>query len=110
MHRAAESGSSRAFHCLGVNYIKGDGVEQDLDRALDYLQKSAEGGCIQAFAVVGAVLIQKGEMEEGCLNYRKAALCGLSDKDVFDVLRDGYKEGYYQGGVCLHPEGKSESE
>lgn len=28
------------------------------------------------------------------LNYRKAAMCGVKDKNLFETLRLGYKYGY----------------
>lgn len=69
-------------------------MEQDTDRAMEYLQKAAELGYAQGFAAIGNLLEQKGSIEEGFLNYRKAAICGYCDKELFDVLRDGYKYGY----------------
>ena len=39
--RAAEAGSSSAAHNLGLCYMKGDGVEQNLNVALEYFQKAA---------------------------------------------------------------------
>ena len=41
-HLAAEAGSSSAAHYLGGFYMKGDGVGQDVDKALEYFQKAAD--------------------------------------------------------------------
>ena len=92
--RVAEAGEAEAAFNLGVCYSQGDGVEQDTDRAMEYLQKAAELGYAQGFAAIGNLLEQKGSIEEGFLNYRKAAICGYCDKELFGVLRDGYKYGY----------------
>ena len=93
-HRAVEAGSGHAAFNLGGCYLKGDGVEQDMEKALEYFQKSAELGFIPAFSMIGNFLMDKGDIEEGMLNYRKAAICGLNDDDLFNILRDGFAEGY----------------
>ena len=92
--RAAEAGNAEAACRLGYCYLEGDGVEQDVDRALEYYQKAVELGYVQAFADFGNILVQKGAIKEGYINIRKAAICGLSNKAVFDVLRKGYMGGY----------------
>ena len=46
--RAAEAGSSKATCAIGYCYLRGDGVEQDTDRALEHFQKAAELGMVQA--------------------------------------------------------------
>lgn len=92
--RAAEAGSPRGTFSLGRCYEEGDGVEQNLDRALEYCQKAAELGNIDAFVAVGRLCIQKGEMDEAVLNLRKAVICGLSDIDQFNGLRACYRGEY----------------
>ena len=92
--RAAEAGSSSAAHNLGLCYMKGDGVEQNLNVALEYFQKAASLGGAQAFVLIGSILMQQGATEEGYLNFRKAAMCGLDDKSLSKVLRMGYRNGY----------------
>ena len=93
-HRALEAGSGLAAFSLGCCYYQGDGVEKDIDKALEYLQKAAELGFIKAFHNIGILLVSKGEIEEAMLNYRKAAICGDSHESVFKSLRDGFKDGY----------------
>ena len=92
--RALEAGSGNAAVSLAGCYYHGDGVAQDNDMALEYLQKSAELGYIRAFSLIGAILMIKGELEEAMLNYRKAVVCGMSDDGLFDALRKGFKDGY----------------
>ena len=99
--RAAEAGSAGAARALGVCYLKGNGMEQNNDRALEYFQKAAELGCVEAFSVIGNILLQKALAEakkdlaeEGFLNYRKAAMCGVSAEVVFNMVREGYKLGF----------------
>ena len=38
--------------------------------------------------------MQEGLVEEGYLYYRKAVMCGLSETPLFDMMRNGYKDGY----------------
>ena len=93
-HRAVEAGSGRAAYSIGGCYTKGDGVEQDIDKALEYYQKATELEYIPAFQIVGVILLERGEIEEGMLNYRKAAICGLIFDSLFDELRNGFKHGF----------------
>ena len=44
--------------------------------------------------MIGTTLIKEGEIEEAMLNYRKAAICGMSeDETLFNTLRFGFREG-----------------
>lgn len=35
-----------------------------------------------------------GEFELALLNYRKAAICGLDDEDLFKEIREGFRAGF----------------
>ena len=94
LHRSVEAGSGCAAFNLGRCYLKGDGVGQDNDKALEYFQKGADLGYIPAFSMIGHLLLYKGEIEEGMLNFRKAAMCGMSEDILFDQLREGFYYGY----------------
>ena len=93
-HHAVEAGSGIAAYSIGQCHVRGDCVDKDYDKALEYFQKSADLGYIPAFHIVGTILMTKGETEEGMLNLRKAAICGMSEEKLFEQLRDGFKEGY----------------
>ena len=93
-HRAVEAGSGKAAYLIGNLYLTGDGVDQDEDIALDYIQKAADLGNVFAFHVVGMILVNKGDIEDGMLNYRKAVICGMSDDGLFNTLRSGFREEY----------------
>ena len=92
-HRALEAGSGKAGYILGA-YYSDDGVEQDIEKSLEYYQKSVDLGFSPSFMLMGHVLKNKGDIEEAMLNYRKAAMCGMSDKYIFDQLRTGFKCGF----------------
>lgn len=118
LQRALEAGCGKAAYNTGVNYLKGDGVEQDEEVAMEYFQKAADLGSVIAFYTLGNILMEKGEIEEAMLNYRKAAICGMSDEcewlfaicglsddsifsslrtkedRLFNMLRKGFKDGY----------------
>ena len=118
LQRALEAGCGKAAYNTGVNYLKGDGVEQDEEVAMEYFQKAADLGTVIAFYTLGNILMEKGEIEEAMLNYRKAAICGMSDEcewlfaicglsddsifsslrtkedRLFNMLRKGFKDGY----------------
>ena len=66
-------GSSLATYSLGRCHMNGNGVEQDIGRALEHFQRAAELGYVQAFADIGDVVqafadigdirLQKGEQD-----------------------------------------------
>ena len=93
-HRAIEAGSGKAALLLGGCYSNGDGVDKDIEKALEYFQKAADLGFSPAFALIGNLLMKKGEVEEGMLNFRKAVMCGYCNDDLFNKLRNGFKYGY----------------
>ena len=82
-----------AAYNIGNIYFTGDGVDKDIEKALEYYQKASELDCIPAFRNIGQILIYKEEIEEGMLNFRKAAMCGLSGDYLFDLLRNGFRDG-----------------
>ena len=76
-------------------YEEGDGVKQDIEKAIEYSQKSAGLGFIPSYFQLGSLLLfERGEIEEGLLNYRKAVMCGMNEEYIFDELREGFKDGY----------------
>ena len=93
-HRAMEAGDGKAAFILGARYYQGDGVEQDIEKALEYHCKAAELDFIPAFNLIGFLLMLKGEIGEAMLNLRKAAICGDSSEHLFDELRQGFVNGY----------------
>ena len=92
--RAVEAGNGKAAYSLGYCYWQGDGVDKDCDKAMEYFSKAADHGYVPAFFVMGSILVQKGDIEEGVLNIRKAAVCGLCDENLFGVLRNGFRDGF----------------
>ena len=93
-HRAIEAGSGKAACSLGMCYLQGDGVDLDVEKALEYCQRAVELGFEPAYSSVGYILMERGEIEEGMLNFRKAAMCGTDDKNIFDELRRGFNDGF----------------
>ena len=93
-HRAVDVGEGRAADDLGQCYLKGDGVEQDIEKALEHYQKAVDLGWIPAFITIGGLLFQRGEIYEGMLNYRKAAMCGWTSDSLFKAIRFGFTNGW----------------
>ena len=94
--RAVEAGSAKAAIMLASCYQHGDGVGQDDAMRLFYLKKACEiGSEPKAFWELGDYVMDTEEdVEEAMLNYRKAAICGMSDDIVFEALRFGFKKGF----------------
>ena len=92
--RAVEAGSAKAAMMLAECYQDGDGVEKDDAMRLFYLKKACEIGTEpNAFWELGAYFMDTEEVEEGMLNFRKAAICGMSDDYLFEALRFGFMNG-----------------
>ena len=70
-----DAGDGSAAFRIGTRYMQGNGVEQDYDKALEYYQLATDLGWIPAFYPIGLILVYAGEIEEGMLNFRKAAIC-----------------------------------
>ena len=63
---------------------------------LEYLQKSASLGYVPAYFMIYALQFDKGNIEEGILNLRKAVICGISRDEFFTSLRDGLEKATSQ--------------
>ena len=95
MQRAAIEGFGKASHFLGNCYRCGqNNIERNINLAIEYYKQAGDNGSVQSYACAGEALFQKGEIEYAMLYYRKAAMCGLSNEDLFTQLRDGFGEGY----------------
>ena len=93
--RAVEAGSARAAIKLASIYNAGDVVGNDDAKRLFYLKKACEiGSEPNAFCKLGRYLMDQGEIEEAMLNFRKAAICGMEDDHLFQLLRNGFKKGF----------------
>ncbi len=60
----ARAGDTEAQYELGVMYLKGQGVEQDREQALLWLQKASDGGDQQATSKLGRVKKEQEKFEE----------------------------------------------
>ena len=93
-HRSMEAGSGHAAFNLSRCFKYGDGVKQDIEKAIEYSQKSAGHGFAPSYVQLGRLLLGRGEIEEGMLNLRKASMCGMNEKFIFDKLKIGFKYGF----------------
>ena len=60
----AKAGDAEAQYELGIMYLKGQGVEQDREEALLWLQKASDGGNEQATSKLGRVKQQQEKFEQ----------------------------------------------
>lgn len=98
----AEKGNPTAMFQLGCRYHIGDGVEQDIDKAVEWWQKSHKAGNIESTHNLGCYYLQEDESEKGIkyLNQSSAADYILS----YHALGEYYlshveKEGFIQKGI-----------
>ena len=96
INRAADKGSGKASHFLGFLYTNGDEVVcKDIDKALVNLQAAADRGVTEAFKDMAFNLImEKGDIENAMLNFRKAAVCGVTDEELHTEIREGFRAGF----------------
>ena len=92
MMQKAESGDTEAMRSLAVEYMKRwDGESDDFDKALDWLDKAAELGNVEAIAEMADVY-RKHHMLEKAFSYEeKAANLGRA-KSMYNLsihYRDG---------------------
>ena len=96
--RGVEAGSELSAIKLAFLYWQGYRsnlrIRQDYDKSLEYFQKGVELGSVSAFITIGDIFMQRGEIEEAFLNYRKAVMCGMCNDDLFKTLRTAFKDGY----------------
>ena len=94
MKRASEGGYGKAHYHLADCYSLGEAVDRDTEQALIHYQAAASQGCVKAFVDIGKVLKKmNGKIEEYLLNFRKAAMCGVCDDELFTELRDAFSDG-----------------
>ena len=60
----AEAGDVDAQYELGVMYLKGQGVEQDREQAVQWLQKASDGGSLQATSKLSRMQKQQDKFEQ----------------------------------------------
>ena len=93
--RAADAGFGKASHFLGFHYMNGDMVRKDVDTALVHLEVAAKSGVTEAFSDMAFNLImEKGDIENAMLNFRKAEMCGVTDEKLHTEIREGFRAGF----------------
>lgn len=73
LHNAAEKGLRVAQYNLGSEYMKGNIVPRDIDKAVEYLKKAADQDYTDAYLNLGVLYTQLGREEEGYALEQKAA-------------------------------------
>lgn len=92
--RAVEAGSPDAALKIGTCYADGDGVDRDDEKALRYMEQAAERGHFLAYFSIGILLRRRGDVQGAVINFRKAAMSGVCDDELFRTLRSSYSNGH----------------
>ena len=79
---------------LGILYLNGEGVNKDIDKALELIIHSAEGHCVLAQLYLGKFYFQKNDYISSSKWYINASLLG----NVIAYKNLAYM--YYHGYVC----------
>ena len=91
-HRAGELGSANGYHNIGCAYLKGDGVDSDMEKAKHYYELAAIGGDVSARYNLGCIEEQKGNMNRALKHHIIAVGCGLDES--LKEIRQFYINGY----------------
>ncbi|MDK4687702.1 tetratricopeptide repeat protein [Kingella negevensis] len=71
--KLAEEGNAQAFHNLAILYQNGEGVEQSDEKAIEWCEKAAEAGVINAQTHLGFLLLQDGQPEKAATWFTQSA-------------------------------------
>jgi TPR repeat protein len=74
--KVAESGDAEAHACLGTLYLKGDGVEKDMNKAVYHFEQAAMGGDPGARSLLANYDMKNGRLERAAKHYIIAANLG----------------------------------
>lgn len=111
LEEAMESGSSSAYITMGDLYCNGNGVAQDINKAIGYYSKALELGSAEACGKLGISYQLAGEKPKAIGYYKKGAILGdpLSsymyapyvgnETDELNLLRYAYAHGACYGTV-----------
>ncbi len=91
LREAAELQYPRAMARLASFYIRGDGVEKDLEFATQWLQEAADAGEAEAMLLFGVLYMLEGKAETAVQWWRQGA--GLNDSMSMFGLGNCYNEG-----------------
>jgi tetratricopeptide (TPR) repeat protein len=75
-HRAAELGSAEAYHSLSAMYVRGLGVKKDDTKAIQYCEKAAMAGNVNARFNLGNMDADAGNFDQAVKHWLIAASCG----------------------------------
>ncbi len=73
---------------LGIAFEKGDGVEQDYDKAFDYFNKAIEGGNVYAKYNVANMFLQGKGRKKNVRKAKQYVLEALNDKDEGESVKE----------------------
>ena len=91
-NKAAELGSIKAHASVAIAYIKGEGVEKNMVKALHHWKLSAIGGHELSRYNLGCLDSQAGNVDEAMKHFIIAAKSGYNKS--LQKVGEGYKSGY----------------
>jgi len=91
-HRAAELGNAEAYRSIGIAYERGDGVEDDMKKAMQYYDLSAIGGCVGARHNLGLVEYKTGNKERALKHFMIAVRGGQAKS--LETIKALYSNGF----------------
>ena len=62
--KALNPTDAEAQYQLGVRYLKGDGIERNMDKAISWLEKSAKQGHVSAMTQLGSLILRTNPRDE----------------------------------------------
>ena len=91
-HRAAELGHSGAYYNIGNAYLRGKGVQQDMEQARHYWEQAAIRGSVTARCNLGIYEQREGNMDRALKHWMIAARvgCRTSLRAIKDLFMNGH--------------------
>jgi len=94
LKRATVLGCGKAAEKIGDLHLEDENSDIHETQACFYFNKAAELGRVQAYVKLGNIELDRGWVASAMNNYRKAAICGIKDPGLVQVLKRGFMVGY----------------
>jgi len=91
LHQRAQSGDAEAMRKVAMAYLKGEGVDQDLSKAIEWTDRAAELGDVEAMSDMASIYRKAKRNEDAFLWEEKAANLGRAESmyNLSVCYRDG---------------------
>ncbi|KAK8878251.1 hypothetical protein M9Y10_005016 [Tritrichomonas musculus] len=103
IEKTVEANHARGFYQYSILLEEGRGIEKDLPKSREYLQKAADMNVPEAQYKLGMKLYEEGKVSDAILYLRKAADAGIVEAmvDLAKILQKEDEETYHDEIISL---------